>query len=174
MSVVHEAEQRFVHRPPGRSAHARSARPPAGAAPVRVWEYDALLSVSLAVDDEDDRQTAILNIRGELDLATAPVLLEALLAAIESSSGSVVMDLSEVRFMDVTGVHVLLDTHRRLRSRQRRLAIACREHGQVHRLLALTGLLDALTVHRSGESAVVDCDEPIRAEPSTPDDAHRG
>ena len=59
----------------------------------------------------------------------------------------------------------LLDTLRRLEPQNRRLAIVCREAGQVHRLLALVGLLDALTVHRSRESAVIGGDDLLRSEP---------
>jgi len=47
----------------------------------------------------------------------------------------------------------------------RRLAIACREDGPVHRLLALVGLLDALRVHGSRESAVIGGDDLLRSEP---------
>ena len=59
----------------------------------------------------------------------------------------------------------LLDTLRRLEPQNRRLAIVCREGGQVHRLLGLVGLLDALTVHRSRESAVLGGDDLLRSEP---------
>ena len=69
--------------------------------------------------------------------------------------------------MDSTGVHVLVDTLRRLKPQNRRLAIVCREDGQVHRVLALVGLLDALTVHRSRESAVIGGDDVLLSKPGT-------
>ncbi len=68
--------------------------------------------------------------------------------------------------MDSTGVHVLVETLQRLKLQNRRLAIACREGGQVHRLLALVGLLDALSVHSSRESAVIGGDDLLRSEPT--------
>jgi anti-anti-sigma factor len=110
-----------------------------------------------------DQEAAVLSARGEVDLATASLLREALLTAVAHGNGPVVVDLSEVPFMDSAGVHVLVDTHGRLRPQNRRLAIACREHGQVHRLLALVGLLDDLTVHRSRESAVMGGEERVRS-----------
>ena len=67
--------------------------------------------------------------------------------------------------MDSTGVHVLVDTLRRLEPQNRRLAIVCREGGQVHRLLALVGLLDTLSVYGSRESAVVGGGDRLRSEP---------
>jgi anti-sigma B factor antagonist len=123
------------------------------------------VTVDLLAAHEHDQDVAVLNVHGEIDIETAPALREALLPVLERQTGPVVVDLSEVSFMDSTGVHVLVDTSRRLEPQNRRLAIACREGGQVHRLLALVGLLDALTVHRSRESAVIGGDDLLRREP---------
>ena len=122
-------------------------------------------SVDLQTANQGDRDIAVLFVRGEIDIASAPVLIEVLLPVLERQTGRVVIDLSEVPFMDSTGVNVLVDTLRRLKAENRQLAIACRERGQIHRLLALLGLLDALTVHRSRESAVSGGDDLIRSEP---------
>ncbi len=108
----------------------------------------------------------VLSPHGEIDLETAPLLREALLPVLERETGPVVLDLSEVAFMDSTGVHVLVEALRRLEPQNRRLAIVCREGGQVHRLLAVVGLLDVLTVHCSRESGVASGDERLRPEPN--------
>lgn len=111
-------------------------------------------SVGPRADREHHQDVAVLSVHGEIDLGTAPAVREALLPVLEHEIGPLVLDLSEVTFMDSTGVHVLVDTLRRLEPQNRRLAIVCREGGQVHRLLALVGLLDTLTVYRSRDSAV--------------------
>ena len=51
-----------------------------------------------------------LKISGELDLATAPQLTEALRDT--SSAGQVVLDLSELTFMDSCGIRALLELAR--------------------------------------------------------------
>jgi anti-anti-sigma factor len=79
---------------------------------------------------------------------------QALLRVVEHDRGPVVVDLSEVPFMDSSGVHVLVDAHQRLEFQNRRLVIACPAHSQVHRLLALSGLLAAVRVHGSRDTAV--------------------
>jgi anti-sigma B factor antagonist len=112
------------------------------------------------------RDVVVLSPHGEIDLETAPLLKEALLPVLERETGPVVLDLSEVAFMDSTGVHVLVEALRRLELQNRRLAIVCREGGQVHRLLAVVGLLDVLTVHCSRESGVAGGDERLRPEPN--------
>jgi anti-sigma B factor antagonist len=122
-------------------------------------------SSAFLVAYEKHQDVAVLDARGEIDLGTAPILREALRPVLEHETGPVVVDLSKVSFMDSTGVHVLVDTLRPLGLQNRRFAIVCREDGQVHRLLGLVGLLDALTVHRSRASAVIGGDDVVRAEP---------
>jgi len=124
-------------------------------------------SVSVLADHEHDQNVALLIVHGDIDLQTAPMLREVLLPVLERDTGSVVVDLSEVPFMDSTGVHVLVETLQRLEPQNRRLAIVCREGDKVHRLLALVGLLGTLAVHRSRESAVIGGDDLLEPEPGT-------
>ena len=123
--------------------------------------------VGFLTTHEQHQDVTVLSVHGEVDLGTAPVLREAILPVLERQTGRLVVDLSEVPFMDSTGVHVLVDTLRRLEPHNRPLAIVCREAGAVHRLLTLVGLLDALTVHRSRESAVIGGDDVLRSEPGS-------
>jgi anti-sigma B factor antagonist len=163
---THEAEQQV----PDRRCHAASKRSNVSLSAEHTsapeWTSDRV-PVGLLMAHEQHQDVAVLSVQGELDLSTAPVLREVLLPVLENQTGPVVVDLSEVSFMDSTGVHVLVDTLRRLEPQNRRLAIACREGGQVHRLLALVGLLDALGVHRSRESAVIGDDDVLRSEPGS-------
>ena len=167
MISIHDTEERSIHRLP-RSAAMRSEPPVA-----RQTEIGALqrtvgaFSADLQAAEEGDQDAAVLSVRGEIDLETATVLFELMLSVLERRTGPVVVDLSEVPFIDSSGVHFLVDTFWRLQDQSRRFAIACRERGQVHRLLALAGLLELLTVHRSRESALTDGDDLIRSEPGS-------
>lgn len=69
------------------------------------------------MDVEVDRSAAgaMVLVRGEVDLATAPELDE-VLAAIGASDGPVVVDLSEVSFLDSSGLSVLVRSHQCLRA----------------------------------------------------------
>ena len=84
---------------------------------------------------------------GDLDVATAPALREALLEACRSTAALVVLDLRQVRFADSTAIGVMLSAHKRLESQGCRfiavnippvLATALRA-------LGLVGLLDVWT-----------------------------
>jgi anti-sigma B factor antagonist len=122
-----------------------------------------IAAVILPAAHEHDQDATVIDVHGEIDLETTPLLREVLLPVLEHQTGPVVLDLSDVSFMDSTGVHVLVDSFGRLSLEKRRLAIACREGGQVHRLLSLLGLLEALAVHRSRESAVSDGDDLLES-----------
>lgn len=56
----------------------------------------------------------VLSLSGELDLASAPLLHERLLEASQSGPGDVVCDLTDVTFMDSTGLSVLLSAQKRM------------------------------------------------------------
>lgn len=79
---------------------------------------------------------------GDIDLATAPEVDEHL-QAVERSSRDVVVDLTEVDFLDAAALRVLIASHRRLQAVGRRLAVR-NASGIPQRVLGLAGLADML------------------------------
>jgi anti-sigma B factor antagonist len=63
-------------------------------------------SLRLNTRVEGDRHTIVLS--GELDVASAPVLEEALAEACDSGAHEVVLDMSGLEFMDSTGLRAIL------------------------------------------------------------------
>jgi anti-anti-sigma factor len=90
----------------------------------------------IVVSEREDR--TLLVPHGALDLATAPDL-EAVLA---SQRGPVVIDLRELSFVDVTGLHVLLEAD--ARSRQDGLQLSFIAGDAVRRLLECARIPDPL------------------------------
>lgn len=84
-----------------------------------------------------------LAVAGELDAYTAPALEGRLLASIAQDDLRV--DLSEVSFMDSTGIRVIVKVDNELRTRDRALVIV-RPSPAVLRLLQLTSLDDRLRI----------------------------
>jgi anti-sigma B factor antagonist len=82
---------------------------------------------------------------GEIDIATRS-RLQAVLEAVPRSDAPLVVDLTEVTFMDSTGLSALLAIDRAARGSGRRLAIVCPE-GPVRLLLAVTGVEEELPLY---------------------------
>ena len=65
----------------------------------------------------------MVSVTGELDLTTAPVLEQALLALSDGGAGAVILDLAGCSFIDCRGLRVLLAARERLQRADRPLAL---------------------------------------------------
>jgi stage II sporulation protein AA (anti-sigma F factor antagonist) len=110
---------------------------------------------------------------GEIDISTVAALRDALREVVQHATGPVVVDLSQVSFMDSSGIHVLSATARQLTAQQRSLALACREGGAVHRVLSLVGPLGRLSVHPSRQNALTAAAPQARQTRAAPADGTR-
>ena len=95
----------------------------------------------------------LLEVFGELDLATAPRLCSALDAARVHRVKRLVIDLTGVDFCDSTGLRALLGASRELRVSGGRFAVACLPGGAVERLFDMVGARETLRVYASADEA---------------------
>lgn len=77
----------------------------------------------VAATDWLESGVPVLSVTGELDLATAPVLEEALLALADGAAGAVIVDLARCDFIDLRGLRALLAARERLERADRPLAL---------------------------------------------------
>jgi anti-sigma B factor antagonist len=85
-----------------------------------------------------ESDVTVIGVSGEVDLASADQLEKAIRDAEQSTAGWIVIDLEDLRFLDSTGLAVLLQARRRARENGDRLRFICSRHEQVTRLLSLT------------------------------------
>jgi anti-sigma B factor antagonist len=99
---------------------------------------------SISISDRDGR--AVVVIRGELDLATAPELEAAIQGRLDEGQ-DVVVDLRELAFMDSTGLRVLVSAHARVEGTEQRFLIVRPLPGApIERILAVAGVEKVLDV----------------------------
>jgi len=72
-----------------------------------------LLRTGFHAAADNDGDTAVLRLHGELDMATAPGLGRALSTALDSRPTVLALDLQELSFVDSTGLRVLITACRR-------------------------------------------------------------
>ena len=99
------------------------------------------LSVAYAAGDP-----GTLTVAGELDIATAPALREALLNALrDEGPAGLVVDVSGVTFVDSTGLAVLLMGSRRFAADERTFLLR-KPSAALSRVMDLTGVRPAFEV----------------------------
>lgn len=104
-------------------------------------------------DEAVDERTHVVAPRGEVDALTAPQLGRRLLGLAEEGKTRVVVDLSNVTFMDSTGIGVLLYSLKQLRVRKGGLVLVCPTE-RIMRPFQITGLVGHLRIFRSREQAL--------------------
>jgi anti-sigma B factor antagonist len=95
----------------------------------------------------------VVALSGEIDLASFPVLEQAIDDVRDSAPELVVLDLGELEFMDIAGLRAVLRSDERLRERGKRLAVTSPGYG-VRRLLELTQQDEVLDVFASTAEAL--------------------
>ena len=91
-------------------------------------------------------------VRGEVDLDTAPRLTAALEAAMRESRGPFVVDLSDVTFLDSSGVNVLLRARALLGREERDLVLVC-PPGSARRIFEVAAIVDLFVLCDSRDEA---------------------
>jgi len=113
--------------------------------------------LSIDVKAEDGGSTTSFKLRGSLDLATAPTVRAALSEANEKAGHHLVVDLTQLEFLDSTGLGVLIGAHRRALERGGSFRVVITD-GPISRLLNITGLIAVFAVYHSMEDARKDRD----------------
>jgi anti-anti-sigma factor len=93
----------------------------------------------LAITIHHCGQRSVVRLQGELDASTEDRLRSAISNALNRSPELLVVDLSELGFMDCSGLSVLVWAHQRLAEQERQLLITGAQP-VVERLIRLTGL----------------------------------
>src|SRR5688500_6101499 len=97
----------------------------------------------LELDTEEADGRVRLALRGELDIASAPVLEEALSRVEQSAPPLLVIDLRQLEFMDSTGLRTVVGADQRARDEGRRVAVV-RGPEPVDRIFTVTRLDERL------------------------------
>ena len=96
---------------------------------------------------ETNGSACVVKLAGEIDLYNAPQVRTALAQACADSPERVVVDLSEVEFIDSTGLGVLIEARRQLRNNKAFLLAA--PGLETRRALEISGLDRHFNVHDS-------------------------
>jgi anti-sigma B factor antagonist len=99
-----------------------------------------------------DERAVVLRVFGEVDVATAPALRDPLLALARRQSSFGIVDMTEVSFIDSTGLSALVTARKRLQTEgcELRLVIS---RPNVRKVFDVTGLSDFFAIYSSVRDA---------------------
>jgi anti-anti-sigma factor len=104
------------------------------------------------VHSEQDGDTVVVLVEGELDMNTAPRLERELEAPLADPGSALLIDLSRCEFIDSTGIALIVRAWQRVDS-DGRFAL-CGVGDQVKRVLDITGLESTIPTHASRKDAI--------------------
>ena len=101
----------------------------------------------------DDSGVVVARIAGEMDASNASEVEERLTAAVPNSAVGMVLDLSDLSYVDSSGVELFFRLGERLEDRRQRLAVALPEGAPVRRVFEIVRFSEKLPLAGSVEEA---------------------
>ncbi len=77
-----------------------------------------MLTMEISVEINEKGDSQLIRAVGEIDLYTSPRLRAAIMKAVQNGKKEIAVDLSEVRYMDSSGVATLIEGLRAARARK--------------------------------------------------------
>jgi anti-sigma B factor antagonist len=105
------------------------------------------------IDDAGLGDAPGVTVHGEIDISAVNQLDEVLDTKIRTTTGAFVVDLTDVDFIDSSGLATLMRARGLLGREDRQLAIVCRP-GPVRRLFELSGTAELFVIYSSREEAL--------------------
>ena len=106
------------------------------------------------VEVREDNGVVVASIAGELDLSNSPATGDAIEAALPASARALVVDFSNLTFLDSSGVAMLFRLVRRLGDHRQQLHVVAPSGEAVGRVLEIVEFDRAAPVHPSLDAAM--------------------
>jgi anti-sigma B factor antagonist len=109
--------------------------------------------VDLSLSTRAVGERSILDVAGEVDVYSAPTLRDRIADLLEASEPSLIVNLSDVTFLDSTGIGTLVAGLNRAVQLGGTLTLVC-SHDRILKLFRITGLDAVFTIHPTVEDAL--------------------
>lgn len=117
-------------------------------------EQDGSKIMTLTVTPRDiDGTTTVLDLAGEVDVYTAPMLKEAMTKQVDAGKRNLLINLSNVEYLDSTGLGILIGGVKRLRESQGTLKMFGASP-RITRIFDITGLNAIFDVYANEQDAL--------------------
>jgi anti-sigma B factor antagonist len=109
--------------------------------------------VEVSVSRKATDDIPVVAVSGEVDVYSAPELKESLTKLLQTGAKSIVVDLSDVAFLDSTGLGALVEARAATSEAGGSLPVVC-SHERILKLFTITGLDGVFSIHGSVDEAL--------------------
>jgi anti-sigma B factor antagonist len=109
--------------------------------------------VDVSVSRSSTGDVPVVAVSGEVDVYSAPALKESLTGLLQTGDRSVVVDLTDVAFLDSTGLGALVEARAATSEAGGSLPLVCNQE-RILKLFTITGLDGVFAIHASVDEAV--------------------
>ncbi len=106
----------------------------------------------MTLTSRDEGRHRVVSVEGEVDVATAPLLIENLLAAVDAGHHHLIVDMQKSRFIDSSGLSAFVLVQKAVAKQGGTLDLFGLA-GRVHRLFAMAGLDNVIHIHSTLDDA---------------------
>ena len=106
--------------------------------------------MNINIDVTENNEEYLVSVKGELDVYTAPELKQVFEPISSSGEHNLVVDLSELNYMDSTGLGIFVGTLKDLNKNNKELHVLG-VNDRIMKLFAITGLRDLMYVNKRSE-----------------------
>lgn len=94
----------------------------------------------------------VIELEGEVDVYTAPQLKQQMISLLDAGAKQMVVDLTQVEYLDSTALGVLIGGLKRMRERDGNLSLVC-PSPRIRRVFEITGLDKIFDIYNSERDA---------------------
>jgi anti-sigma B factor antagonist len=110
----------------------------------------------VTLERQENHAVDVLLLAGELDLANAREVEDALLEEVGERSPGLVADLTSLQYVDSAGIRLFVEISERLRRNRQAFALAVPEDAPISRTLSIVKLELLVPIHPTIEAAAED------------------
>ena len=103
---------------------------------------------------EREDKTVLAVLTGEVDMSNATSVRQRIAEAVTPNDDAVIVDVSDLSFMDSAGLHAVIELGTILEERRQRLLLSVPHGSQIERSIEIIGLPRAVSVHPDRERAL--------------------
>ncbi|MCK1975820.1 STAS domain-containing protein [Jeotgalicoccus huakuii] len=106
--------------------------------------------MNISIDVTENKDEYLVTVKGELDVYTAPELKQVFEPIAATGEHNLIVDLSELNYMDSTGLGIFVGTLKDLNKHNKELHVLG-VNDRIMKLFEITGLRDLMYVNKNSE-----------------------